>query len=433
MGGGDEGSSTSQGRDVRLRQRSMIHRGTGFCALLVFTPLVLSAEPQWLTDARAREGQLGEPRDIQSSDGWFSAKLPVAVIGKIEKVQGSYTVEFSVGSANTASCEVFPDAVDPAAFLKTAAEKTFSDVIEKAQGKVDRRALEAIDSGQFGVTPYLGLSWLYRVNVGKAPLLGALKQYTAVKQGHGIYCAHIDVGYVRTFQSVVKALVESSIFHDKEPVAAPFYYETSVAQLKGMKIGYSTVTLERDADGDVKTIERTAVIIPVTPDTASYIDTLHLEWTHADGAMINALLVVSLNDSLDSNLTLDAKQGRWHVTGEFKGKKIDQLIDAAGPPGTWLSRALQRRALLNAEPSASQEAPSSAWVSADPTHFTESRTTLLGKTPEGGQASLRESVGGLVADVTVDAATGQELKALVPIGNQTITMERIGTQGSYWR
>lgn len=403
----------------------------GFYALLLCAPQIFAAEPQWLTDARAREGQLGELRDIQSTDGWLSAKVPVAVKGKIEKLQGSYTIEFSVGSETTASCEILPNPIDPAALLRATAKRTFSDLIEKSQGKVERRAIEGIDAGQFGATPYLGLSWLYRVNDGKAPLLGALKQYVAAKQGHGIYCAHNELGYVRTLQSVVKALVESLVFHDKAAAVTPYYYEISVAELKGAKIGYSILTLERDADGDVKAIEQTAMILQLTADSAVFLDTLHLEWTHADGALINAVLADSSNDDLNANLTLDDKQGRWQVKGEFKGKKIDQTVEAPDPPGTWLSRALQRRALLNAQPSASKEALSTAWLSADPTHFTESRMSLLARTPENGQASIRESVGGIVADVTVDAATGQELKAVIPIGNQTITAERIDAQGSY--
>jgi hypothetical protein len=409
----------------------MTSRGIGFCALLLVTPQIFAAEPQWLTDARGREGQLGEPHEIRSTDRWLSAKLPVAVTGKIEKLEGSYTVEFSIGSVNTASCEISPDVIDPAAFLSATADKTFSDVIGKSQGTVEQRVIETVDAGAFGATPYLSLGWLYRVNDGKEKRLGAFKQYAAVKQGHGIYCAHVDLGYVQTFRSVVKALVESLVFQEKSTAAAPFYYEISVAGLRGSRIGYSIITLEHDADGDVKALESSAVILQVTADTATFMDTMHLEWTHADGALINAVAADSLNGGVDANLALDARQGHWQVKGEFKGKKLDQAIETPGPPGTWLAHALQRRALLKAEPSASQEALATEWMSADPTRFTETRTTLVGRTPETGQASVRESVGGIVADVTVDATTGQELKAVIPLGSQSITMQRIDTQGSY--
>ena len=69
----------------------------------------LGAEPQWLTDARAREGKLDEAREIHSSDGSFSAKLPVPVIGTIDKQQGSYEIEFGIGSDASASCVIYPD------------------------------------------------------------------------------------------------------------------------------------------------------------------------------------------------------------------------------------------------------------------------------------------------------------------------------------
>jgi hypothetical protein len=409
----------------------MICRRIALCGLLLVAPQILCAEPQWLTDARSREGQLAEPHDIRSSDGWLRARLPVAVTGKIEKLQGSYTVEFSIGSVNTASCEIIPDIIDPAAFLRLTAEKTFADLIAKSQGTVEQRGIETVDAGAFGATPYLSLAWLYRVNDGKEKRVGAFKQYAAVKQRHGIYCAHIDLGYVQTFRSIVQALVESLVFEEKISAATPFYHEISVAGLRGSRIGYSILTLERDADGDVKAVESSAVILQVTADSATFMDTMHLEWTHPDGALINAVVAESLNGDVDANLALEARQGHWQVKGEFKGKKLEQAVETPGPPGTWLSHALQRRALLKAEPSASQEALSTAWLSADPIHFTETRTALVGRTADTGQATVRESAGGIVADVTVDASTGQELSAVIPLGSQTITMQRIDTQGSY--
>jgi hypothetical protein len=411
--------------DIRMTSRWL-----GLWLMLSVAPAMPAAEPQWLTDARAREAKLGEPREIRSADGWFSARLPVAVTGKIEKEQGSYTVEFKLDPDTTASCEVYPDPRDPAALLRGLGPATFT-AIEKTRGKVEVKGVEAVDAGEFGATPYLAVGWLYRVNDGKQALVGALRQYAALKQEHGIYCLLDQVGYVRTFESVVRALLESLEFHDKTPPPKPFYSELSVGSLKGLKVGYSLLTLERDADGDVKAVEHTAILIPVTPDTLSSLDTFTLEWTHADGAMINSARVVSVNDTLDADLKLGPAKGHWQVEGEFKSKKLDATIDSANPPGSWLSQARQRRAMLAADPAAPREVVAQVWLSADPTHFVESRMTFLDRAPGGGQAHFRDSVAGIVADVTADATTGQILKATIPIGAETIMLERVDAHGSY--
>jgi hypothetical protein len=86
--------------------------------VLYIPPQIWGAEPQWLTDARAREGKLDALREIRSADGSFTAKLPVAVIGTIEKQQDSYAIEFSVGSDASASCVIYADPIDPAAVLR---------------------------------------------------------------------------------------------------------------------------------------------------------------------------------------------------------------------------------------------------------------------------------------------------------------------------
>jgi hypothetical protein len=411
----------------------MTSKSISIWLMLLVAQQTSAAEPQWLTDARAREGKLEEVRQIHSSDGWFSAQLPVAVIGRIDKVQGSYTVEFSVGSETTASCEIYPETKDPAALIRAVAQQVFPGVIEKAQGKVERRAIEVVNAGQFGTTPYLALNWLYRVNDGKEARVGAFKQYAAAKEKHGIYCQHIDIGYVHTFESVVRALVESVEFHDRTPVQKPFYSELSVASLKGLRVGYSMLTLVRDADGDVKAENRSAMLLPVTQDTVQSFDSSHVEWTHPDGSMINAAHASSVNDVLDMDLGLKPKKGVWHVEGEFKSKKIDQNIESQTSPSTWLSESLQRRAWLGGDSAAAADNVSLEWVSLDPIHFTESRDVLLEHPSQTGEAHLRNTTAGIVSDITADATTGQLLKAVIPIANQTITLERIDTQGSFWK
>ena len=102
---------------------------------------------------------------------------------------------------------------------------------EESQGKVEARSIESIDAGLFGEVPYLQTQWVYRVNDGKAQRLGGLKQISMEKNGQGIYCAHVDLGYVKTFNTVVKAFAET--FESTTAVPTPYYFEVAIASLWG--------------------------------------------------------------------------------------------------------------------------------------------------------------------------------------------------------
>ena len=148
--------------------------------------------------------------------------------------------------------------------------------VAEAQGKVEARSLESIDAGVFGNVPYLQTQWLYRVNDGTAQRLGGFKQISMEKNDKGIYCAHVDLGYTQSFAAVAKAFAET--FESTTDVPAPYYEEIAVATMGGKKMGVALTTLERDADGDTKAVETTAMLVP-GPDGALHSqDAVHLEW-----------------------------------------------------------------------------------------------------------------------------------------------------------
>ena len=75
----------------------MILRATIASALFFFALAAGAQEPKWLTDARAREAKTTSPREFKSKDNWFKAKVPAKVVGVIEKVDDSYSIEFDLG------------------------------------------------------------------------------------------------------------------------------------------------------------------------------------------------------------------------------------------------------------------------------------------------------------------------------------------------
>lgn len=383
-------------------------------------------EPQWLKDARAREGKPVPAAALKSKDNWFKAKVPAVVVGDIEKIEGSYTIEFDIGGEQAAYCEIVPDGFDLASMLRRTLDITLEQV-EKAQGKVEARSIESIDAGLFGEVPYLQTQWVYRVNDGKVPRLGGLKQISMEKGGQGIYCAHVDLGYVKTFNSVVKALAES--FESTTAATTPYYLEVAVASGLGMKLGIQITTLERDADGDTKSQQSSALLIPGAEGAIHSQDSVSQEWIRPDASLINATHFIASDGELVTSLNLKTDEGTWFIEGDHKGKKLAEKLKPDAQPTSWVAQALGLRKLLATPNPVGVEHSMPQWLSHDPTRLIDYKTKVLGKLGDKQFSALATS-GDLKAKVTIDKATGMIATAEIDIG-RPITMERIYLKGSF--
>ena len=105
-------------------------------------------EPQWLKDARAREGKLISPREVVSTDKWLKASLPAKVKGKVEKSENSYLLEIDIGAPSSLYCAVVPDGFDLANMMQASLDASLEEAAA-AQGKVEQRQLEGVDSGAY--------------------------------------------------------------------------------------------------------------------------------------------------------------------------------------------------------------------------------------------------------------------------------------------
>jgi hypothetical protein len=394
--------------------------------LLLAGTALAQGEPQWLKDARAREGKDLKEQALKSKDGYINARTRGKVLNEIVGEEGSYSIAIDIGADTPANCEVIVDGFDLAGILRATADITFKEV-EPVQGKIDARAVERTDAGVFGVSPYLAVDWIYRVNSEKGPLLGSLKQIAVMKNGHGLYCAHVDLGYSKSFFDAAKLLVETIAFSEEAP--SPYYSEIAVAALAGARIGVVTATVERDEEGDSKMVSSTSLLLRVTPDSLSTQDTSHVQWVRPDGSLINATHVVSNNNELDANLQLQADEEVWLVSGEFKGKSIEQKI-ASTAPVTWLQQAQARRGMFGQKDVVGKQLSEAQWTIVDPTRFIETQTTVL-SVIDAGHLSARETIGGMTAEHVLDKVTGMPSKTVMHVGPQTIEIERVFVQGSF--
>ncbi|HEY6125625.1 MAG TPA: hypothetical protein VIV63_13315, partial [Steroidobacteraceae bacterium] len=376
----------------------------GFLSIVCLFSLAAQAadEPQWLKDARAREGKTGKALELKSKDKWFSAKVPAKVIGDIEKVEGSYTVELNIGSEQSAYCEVMPDGFDMADMVRRNLEFTMEQVA-KTQGTVELRHLEAIDAGVFGNVPYLQTQWIYRVNDKGEQRLGGLKQISMVKDDKGIYCAHVDLGYNKTFAAVARAFADT--FESTTPGPKPYYEEISVATMNGMKIGIALSTLVRDAEGDTEATQTTSLLAPLPQGAMHSQDGVHQEWIRPDSSMINATHFVASNGELTTSLGLKIKDDAWIIEGDHDGKKIAETLKADAQPGTWVAQAFAIRKLLATPNPVGAEHTMPQWMTDNPTKLSDAKTKVLGKAGDK-QYKAFVTAGEMNANVTIETATG---------------------------
>jgi hypothetical protein len=385
-------------------------------------------EPQWLKDARAREGQAIAPVAIKSKDGWFRATVPAKVVGDIVKEDGSYNLALDAGADASIYCEVVPDGVDMGDMLRRTADMTLKQV-EAGAGKVEARQVESSDAGVIGDVPYLQIRWLYRVNDGKEARVGALQQVIFEKLGHSIYCAQVALGYVKTFAAVTQSLAQS---FEAPPAAtaAPYYYEVDTIAIAGVKLGITLTRLEHDQDGDTKATILTAMAQPAPNGTLRAHEALEINWIKPDGSLINAAYTASEDGEIVSDVVLERAAGAWVIHGESQGKKLDDKLAADAQPGTWVARALALRKLLAAGNPVGVMNITPLWVSPDFGKLTEQRTKVLAK-KGADRFTAHFDLGALSAETVLDASLGLPVSAEIATGTQTLRLERVHVNGSF--
>ncbi len=380
-------------------------------------------DPQWLKDARAKEGAKISLHEIRSTDGWFKARVPAKAVGAIELAEGSYSLQLDVGAPSPLSCEVYPEGLDMADGLRS----NFENIIrEPGEGNtVEMHVLESVDAGNWDDVPWLQAHWLFRIFNGKDKLLGGARQYAFDKDGVGVYCGFSDFGYSKTTAEVVKTFATSLTFN--KPAAPAYYREILVWTLRGMNIGVTNTRYVRDADGDTKSSVEMALLFPVNGKASSF-DAVRHEWVQPGGELINAVAVVGENGSMASNLQLAFQDGKWIITGKRLGKEVANPVPADTTPGSAIGLSLALRELAAREKPVGAEHRMWIWDGGDLLRLNQSRAKITGVTADGFVADY--TLGKDNSKVTLDRK-GAVLGMQMPMGPMTLEMRRAYTSGSF--
>lgn len=403
------------------------HRLGWLIFLAPFTVAHAADEPAWLTKARAAEATPMAPVDIRSPDGELTARVPAKLAGPITKDDAEYLLQFDVGPDVVVNCELLFDGFDSASLLRSTATMTF-DEVSKSYAKVETSVVEGLDVGAWGTYPYLSVRWLYRAAAEGGAQLGGLKQVAVDLHDHGLYCAVVDLGYEQTLLSITRSLVETLELKGRSQ-PQPKYLDISTISLGTTKIGWSVNEISVDADGDLRTIAKSAMLAPAAQGGATAGDTVLVEWTDAKGAMLNAAYVSVANGSTEADLKLVSEsEGQWRMSGTFKSKPLDTAI-AGGPPSSTYAEALKRRTAMASPNPVGYQTTTTMWTSLDPTRFLEGRFRILERLPDG-TFRAEDALGPVTATSVIDPTTGWPIKTSLPLGPQTMTIERIYQRGA---
>ena len=384
-------------------------------------------EPQWLVDARAKEGVLVAPHLVTSADKSISFSVPAPMAGALAEDKDSYTATLALAPGVTGECVVLKTDVDPAAFLRTTARITFTDTIEKVHGKIEMRAVEHVDAGVAGPTPYLSATWIYRANDGTGARIGGLRQYVGRHAGHATYCALNELGYAQTFEKVALSVIGSLKAGDDPP--APYFEEISVVSIGEARVGFGSIEMHRDPDGDTKSIESEAMLVPGSSGEPQTFDSVTTAWVRPAGELINLKKVSVNNGEIEMNLDLNpAEDTGWVVSGKFKSKDVKATLPAAAP-STWVSQTNLRRELLARESPIGAEAVRTDWLAANPGEFTSTTVKVLSAI-DANTYLVKETFGPASMDLTVDRRTGQSSYGTMEMGPVKVKATRVLVRGT---
>jgi hypothetical protein len=406
----------------------MLNRVAFAFSLLSCSSVGLAAEePQWLKDARARESKSLKPALHKSKDGWFKVRAPGKLVEAIEKVEGSYSIELDIGADASVYCEVYPEGIDLANALRATLTSSLNE-IEANQGKIEVRALAEADAGAHGNVPFIALTWLYRVKTSDGARVGSLKQFVMEKGDQGVYCAHNDLGYTRTFATITQSFAESLETQDSR--VTPYYVEISTASMSGVKVGVAAMTLELDGEGDTRARQMTAMLMATNDGAVQAQDSTHIDWVSADGSLINSVNTEASNGELSRNLALKPEEGRWIVEGEIQGKEVKTMLPQDAQPGNWIAQARELRALLAQPDAAGRTHHMDIWLSENPDRLTRATTTIIAK-KDDRHFTARGEIGSIAANLVLETSSGMPSEADVRIGPVNVKLERVHVSGGF--
>ena len=277
-----------------------------------------------LQDALTHEATLTESYAVAAEDHFFSATVSGSASPTVTPHEGLYQVTVPIDSEIPVECFVYQNALDSATTLRS--------LLNELLDNVTRTGILKIDAGTFEQLPYLYQESLYMTEQGAA---GVLKGIVVPIGPSTLACLHDEPGYSETFRQVVGGLAGSMRIADAAPESWKFQ-EVLVWQLRDLNVGYTIHRVGKAADGEIKSIAETALIIPRTSDETMTHDGYDVTYEKENGELVNGRYAEAENGNITLAISLEkTARSSYRVSGQFQGKEIDSQLnsttDLVGP------------------------------------------------------------------------------------------------------
>lgn len=326
------------------------------------------------TGLGSRELNDGEETRLRPESGAYTASL--ALPFEFSSGDGVDQIDIALGEdASAMSCYVYAAEADlgVTSLRLVQGGRAYFD---KELGEIALKQLSGIRVGEVDGAPFHALEWTY-----SDPEKGSvqIKAATANKQGHGIACLDLNLGFRETFTRVFEGLVAS--FASATPPPRPYFEEITVSTIGDLEVGVTWLRLTLDEDGDTRGEGVSSLMIPTGADEMLVSYKTRVEWARPDGSLINASVSDVDLETESTRLALTQEEGVWQVRGRFKGKALNTPLKG----GPWIDTLLTeyRRVRRELIPHGDRGIVRLAqWIpSADPTRVVEATFEVMPDDP----------------------------------------------------
>ncbi|MEM7413678.1 MAG: hypothetical protein AAF430_25835 [Myxococcota bacterium] len=291
--------------------------------------LFLAAMSGCAGSAQTREVPIGKSRVISDPRGQFTTRLGLPhTIDEIE--DGSVRIQIPLeGSPVPMYCFVLRKPTEVGASVVRIANSVF-EAFRSQDLVVENEELVSIEAGAIGEGFYQAASISYVLRSDEGAGTGLAKAASANLDDGAISCNHADAGYAETFRRVFADLVGG--FTARSPAYESFYREISILRINGRELGALAVSLQRDAEGDVRIVSEASMIAPAGGAKLDPIYTQDIAWSRPSGALINAYAREANVVGDTTTLALEwTREDGWHVQGVHQEKALETSLDYDGP------------------------------------------------------------------------------------------------------
>jgi len=290
-----------------------------------------------LAALRARESSAElRPFPVKKADGSPAFAVPAIRAPKVEHDAKTHTVtsHFDIQGGAQVECTLLADQVDPGAFARRLIQ-----IPEDASGTIEAHAL-VVDHRPVVLVEGM-MSW------GPEDQRTAAGPKIAIARLHAgsMVCVHDEIGYLTTFERVVRAVMASIERARDEP--RPRFRETSQMTVNGVAVG----TLDRavyDRPDGTRANLQLGMLLHLAGGKLHAVDLAQVEVLDPAGRLAEQTVTMSNDGELITKLSAARlPNGEYVVEGKLDGKDVKSRLKAATPPLTDITRAPRLRAVAD--------------------------------------------------------------------------------------